>query len=133
MFAKTIRNIFNKWFEKSIIILYKISIFFRLFISKISNILLYKLFVIFDRRHRSFIFRIFFDIFVLCYNCRICNDIFESNNDLYRYLRTIHFDYIFRHEFEKHAFQRNIMIWKFLIFWRKNKSFFYFLLYITNR
>ena len=98
-FAKIIRFIFKKSiFEKMIISSYKISIFFRLFISKISSILSYKLLIIFDRLFRSFVFNI---IFAFSHVCRICNDIFEFNNDLHRHLRIIHFDQAFRHEFEK--------------------------------
>ena len=113
--------------------------FFRLFISKISNFSSYKSINIFRCKFTicsffSFIFRTFFDIFVFSHVCRICNDIFESNNDLHWHLRTIHFDHLFRHEFEKHqTFERNIMTWKFLIFWRKNKSFFYFFWCIINK
>ena len=99
-FAKSNRVKFTSFvkgvFEKSIILLYKISIFSRLFTSKISSILSYKLLVISDRLFRSSISRTFFNNFVLCHNCRICNDTFESNNDLHRHLRIIHFNQTFR-------------------------------------
>ena len=121
--------------EKSIVLSYKTSTFFyRLFsssVSKISSILSYKMLVISDRLSDSSIFNV---IFTSCHSCRICNDIFESNNDLHRHLRAIHFDHASRHEFEKHqTFERNIMSWKFLICWSKNKSFSYFFSCITNR
>ena len=120
---------FNKWFEKSIILLYKTSIFFRLFVSKISSVLSYKMLVVSSR-----LLRAFFDIFVCSHVCRICNDIFESNNDLHHHLKIIHFDHASRHEFKKHqALERNIMIWKFLICWSRNRSFFYFFSCIINK
>ena len=144
--SNRIKFIFNKWFEKSIILSYKSSIFSRLFISKISSISLYKMSSIscfqsmivlrkFSTHlsvssilEASFKFSTFFHI------CRICSDSIESNNDLHRHLRTIHFDHASRHEFEKHrALERNIMTWKFLIFWRKNRSFFYLFSCITIR
>ena len=104
-FAKSIRHIFNKWFKKSINLLYKTTTFFhRLFISfvsKITNILLYKMFVIFRFNLKieivkisikQFIIRIFFNISNFRHVCRICNDIFESNNVLHRHLKTIYFN-----------------------------------------
>ena len=84
-FTFFIKNVF----EKSIVLLYKTSIFSRLSVSKISSILSYETFVIFDRLFRSFIFNV---IFVFCQTCRICKDIFESNNVLHYYLRAIHFN-----------------------------------------
>ena len=135
--------ILNKWFEKSIVLLYKTSIFFRLRIFEISSILSYKMsnvscfqsmiaFCKFSTRlFVSSIIRVFSSLFHVC---RICCDIFESNNDLHRHLRAIHFDHAVRHESEKHqAFERNIMTWKFLICWRRNKSFSYFFSCIINR
>ena len=103
--------IFNKWSEKSIVLSYKTSIFSRLRISEISSILLYKMsnvscfqsmiaFCKFSiRLFVSFIIRVFSNLFHVC---RICCDIFESNNDLHRHLRAIHFDHASRHEFEKY-------------------------------
>ena len=139
-------NSFNKWFEKSIILSYKTSIVSRLQISEISNISSYKMSSISRFQSMiafckfsillsiSFIIRISFDIFVSCHSCRICSDIFESNNDLHRHLRAIHFDHAFRDESEKQrALERNIMTRKFLIFWRRNRSFFYFFSCITIR
>ena len=104
MNAKTIRTIFNKWFEKSIISSYKISIFSRLFIFEIFSISSYKMSSI--SSFQSMIASCKFSIRILvssisrvCFNisdsrriCRICSDIFESNNDLHRHLRAIHFD-----------------------------------------
>ena len=62
--------------------------------------------------------------------CRICNDIFEFNNDLHRHLRIIHFDQIFRrnHEnFRKHDRELDRELDRnFDIEWRKIESIFYF-------
>ena len=134
-------NDLNKWFEKTIILSYKSSTLSRLFISKTSSVSSYKILSISGRSVCTFLSRndlhsstqVSFDIFVFSHVCRICSDIFESNNDLHRHLRVIHFDHASRHESEKHALERNIMTWKFLIFWRRNRSFSYFFSCITNR
>ena len=120
----------NKWFEKSIILSYEISIFFRSSVSEITSILSYKMLVIsrFNSKIeivkisiKSSIIRVFLNISDFRHVCRICNDIFEFNNDLHRHLRAIHFDHAFRHEFEKHrALERNVMTRRFLICWRRN-------------
>ena len=140
-FAKSnrIKFIFNKWFEKSIISLYKLSTFSRhlfvTFISKISSISSYKMLVISDRSIQLSISRFAFNIFVFSFVCRICNDICKSNNDLHRHLRTIHFNHDSRHNQEKfRTHDRNLIdFWKKLRKWWKNKSFFCFLLCIINR
>ena len=119
MFAKMNRVKFtlSKKFEKSIILSYKTSIFFHLFISKIFNISSYKMSNILYSMIAlcKFSIDLFISFIIRAFSCRfhvcrICNDIFESNNDLHRHLRAIHFDHAFRHEFEKHALERNIMI-----------------------
>ena len=98
------KSILSKWFEKSIILSYKTSIFSRLHISEISSNSSYKMSNISDLQSMiafckssthlfvSSISRAFFDIFVFSHACRICNDIFESNNVLHRHLRAIHFN-----------------------------------------
>ena len=116
-FAKSNRvkftfSTFSKWFEKSIILSYKLSTFFRLFISEISSISLYKMSSI--SRFQSMIafckftarllvsstFRVFLNISDSRHVCRICSDIFESNNCLHRHLRAIHFSQASRSQFE---------------------------------
>ena len=144
--SNRVKFIFIKWFEKSIILSYKTSIFSRLSISEISDISSYKMssisrfqsmiafckFTI--RLSVSSISRVSLNISDSRHVCRICSDTFESNNCLHRHLRAIHFDHASRHEFEKHqALERNIMTWRFLIFWRRNRSFFYFFSCITIR
>ena len=142
-FAKSnrIKFIFNKWFEKSINLFYKTSTFFCLRIFEISSISLYKMSNI--SRFQSMIafckFMIRLSVSIQIFSsffhvCRICCDIFESNNDLYRHLRAIHFDHAFRYEFEKHrTFERNVMTRKFLIFWWKNRFVFLFFSCIFNK
>ena len=115
-FAKSNRvkftfSISSKWFEKSINLSYKTSIFFRLFTSEISSISSYKSIDISRCKFSicssfSFVFNV---IFVFSHVCRICSDIFESNNDLHRHLRAIHFRQTSRHEFERlRALERNL-------------------------
>ena len=136
-FAKSIRNTLNKWLKKSIISSYKISIFFRLFTSENLSVLSYKLLAIFDRSSSLFTFRVFHNFSTFSHFCRICCDTFESNNDLHRHIRAIHFNQESRHCQEKsresRTLERNVIFRRFLILWRRIEQFSYFLLCITNR
>ena len=90
MFAKTIRIIFNKWFEKSINLSYKSSIFFRFYTSEISIVSSYKMsiisrFTFLIEFSKSLIkinhFQIY-SISIIFQICRICNDTSKSNMNL---------------------------------------------------
>ena len=138
--AKAIRTTFSKWFEKSIILSYKTSIFSRLFTLEISSVSSYKSSSIsrcISCSFSSFTSQASFDIFVFSHACRICSDTFESNNDLHRHLRAIHFDQRSRHCQEKsresRTLGRNATFRRFLIFWRRNDLFACFFICITNR
>ena len=100
-FAKLIRIKFLSFvkivIEKSIVLLYKLTFIFD-FMSKIEII---------KFSIKSFIFKTLFSIHF--HFCRIYKDIFESNNNLHRYLRFNHFNQIFRQNFRKrNHFDRNI-------------------------
>ena len=88
MFAKMSRVKFTFFiknaFEKSIVLSYKLIVVFDL--KRKIEIVKFSIFTFF-----SSIFRIFFKISNFRHVCRICNDIFESNNVLHRHLRAIHF------------------------------------------
>ena len=112
-FAKSNRVKFtflvNKWSEKSIVLFYKTSIFSRRSISEISDISSYKMSNIsrFQSTIASCKFSIRLSVSIQIFSsffhvCRICCDIFESNNDLHWHLRTIHFDHASRFESEKY-------------------------------
>ena len=140
MLAEAIRNTLSKWSEKSIILSYKTSTFSHRpstpSVSEISNVSSYKLTRIFRCKFVicpsfSSAFNV---IFVFSHVCRICSDTFGSNNDLHRHLRAIHFCQASRHDSEKlRAPGRNTMTWRFLICWRRNRSFSYFFSCITIR
>ena len=139
--SNRIKFILSKWSEKSINLFYKTSTFFCLRISEISNISPYKMPSI--SRFQSMVafcklmirlsvsIQVFSSFFHVC---RICCDTFESNNDLHRHLRAIHFDHASRHEFEKHrALERNVMTRRFLTLWWRNGPVFLLFSCITNR
>ena len=90
MLAETIRIILNKWFEKSINLSYKSSIFFRLHTSEISIVSSYKMSTIFRLtfliEFSKFLIKInhfqIYSISIIFQICRICSDTFKSNMNL---------------------------------------------------